>query len=1264
MPRREKPLGSENDPLIRLAADLRALRERAGSPTYRALAERAHYSVASLAAAASGQKLPSLAVTLAYVRACGGDADQWERRWHEVARAVGGVEGPGKGEGGDAGDCPYPGLAPFQPADAERFFGRGRAVAEVRARLERHRLVALFGASGAGKSSVLRAGVMPGLPNGLLLTPGAHPLAECAARLAPLVGAAPDELRRELLAGPRGLHRVLRRTAGGVTTLVVDQFEEVFALCPDVDERELFIAALVTAARDVSGGCQVLLGVRADFYAHCTRYPELVESLRGAQVTLGPMTAEELREAITRPAVLAGCTVESALLARLVAEAAGQIGALPLLSHALRETWHHRRGMTLSLDGFRLAGGMEGALAQSAESFYAALPADRRAMTRDLFLRLTAPGEGTEDTKRRIAREELDPDPVTEEILERLAAARLLTLGDNSVEISHEALIRSWPRLHDWLGSQRDALRIHRQLTEATSAWEQLGRDPDTLYRGTRLALARDMAAVNPGALARRERAFLDASVAAEERERSAARRTTVRLRRLVVLLTVLFLIAATATVYAVRTSRDADRQRDASLSRFVASQADAMRALDPALALQLSLAGFRLAPTTQARGSVLSAFSTPYATQLTPRRHGPPLVGNIPYGRTAALSPTRPLAATAAGDGTVRLWDVRDPHRPAERRVFARHKAVVCAVAFGSGGTTLASADRAGRVLVWPVVQGDDREVIDLERPVCGLAFSPTGLLATAGEDGVVRLWDTAAPGLPGVAALAAGETARDVAFAPDGRTLAVAVGSAVRRWDTTDPRRPRPLAALTGHRGTVWSVAYSSDGRALATASGDGTARVWDLRGATPLARVLAGNRRTVYAAAFSPDGRTLATAGEDQTVQLWDVAGAAAPRRTARLTGHPTMVNALAFQRAGTALLSASQDHTVRLWDLPAPALAAHGDFVFGTAFHPDGGTLATSGQDGVVHLWDTTDPGRPRRLAALTGPDGPVYNVAFNRDGTRLATVGDDRTTRLWDVTTPARPRQLWRVRTHGDGNPEGVAFGPGPAGTTGGTLATGGSDGTIQLLDPGAPGRRPTLVGRHKDYVRAVAFAPSGTHLASASEDGTIGLWDLRPDGSRPLFLRQHTRAVRWVAFSPDGRTLASAGDDRSIRFWDVTDMTRPRYLATALGHASKVYSVAFSADGATLASSGDDRTVRLWDIGDRRHPRERATLTGHTDRLHRLAFSPDGHTVASGSRDGTALLWETDVERVARRICATAHPAVTRAQWRVFLPGVPYRPPC
>ncbi|MFH8350333.1 hypothetical protein [Streptomyces sp. NPDC018045] len=1279
MPRAERPLDSGDSPLLRFAADLRRLRAQAGGPTYRVLAERAHYSAAALSGAAAGRQLPSLAVAVAYVRACGGDVQQWERRWREVAAELAAEAAVRETAGAkDAERAPYAGLAAFRAQDADWFFGRERLVEELATRLQGQRFVALFGASGSGKSSLLRAGLVPCLRARnaqllpLLFTPGSHPLEECAIHLAPHVGRSPGWLRSDLSADHAELNRVLRQIAvlasdEAEVVVVVDQFEEVFTVCGSERERAAFIAALVTAAHAPNSRCRVVLGVRADFYPHCTQHAQLVEALCDAQVTLGPMTSCELHRAIVQPAARAGCRVEGALLAALTAQVHGQVGMLPLLSHALLETWRRRQGTTLTLAGFQAAGGLDGALAQSAEALYTALTGRQQRLARPLFLRLTALGEGTEDTKRRIPRSELDETADLTTVLDHAACARLLTLDRGHVEITHEALIRSWPRLRRWLAEDRDRLRLHRQLTEAAQEWEALGRDSGALYRGTRLALAKSLLKHDETALTVRERAFLDAGLAAETAESAAARRRARRLRRLVALLAVFVVLSAAGALYTVGAERRATEERNSALARKAVAQAAALQVRDPALAAQLRLAAHRLAPQDETRDSVLGTSSQPYTTRLTGHHRGT---------THAAFSPDGTVVATTSMDRTIKLWDVKNRHRPRQLSTLKGHTATVQAAAFRADGRVLATVGWDRTIRLWDVT--DPRQprrlsvVTGHSADISALAFHPTGsLLATGGQDGTARLWDVADPRRP--RALAVLRKHRDnvssVAFSPDGTTLATADYDATTHlWDVTHPARHRHLTTLTS---AGYATAFSPDGTTLATAGTGRTIQLWDVTTASrPRSRTasLAGHTDVINALAFSPDGDMVASAGTDDTVRIWLTAGPGGPPTLLTvLAGHTDMVSSAAFSPDGTTLATASDDYSVRLEDLRA-LTARHTGIVYSVAFSPDGRILATGSADRTVRLWNVTDPAAPTRLATLTGQGEAVHAVAFSPDGRMFATGGAAHTIQLWDVSNPHRPERITTL--------------PGPTGTPGGPgsgvmsvafhprgrlLAGAGTDQTIRLWDlsrPARPRRLAAIPSRTGSLV-SVSFHPSGTVLAASGVDPTIRLWNIA-DPRNPERLRSVTghTDITGLTFVSHGDLMVSYSADRTVRLRAVTPAGSARELSVLRAHTATLQDAAFSPDGTRLASAGNDQIVRLWDTADPRHPVETARLTGHTAKIYSVAFQPRGTALASTDADGSVKLWDTDLDRVTARICRTVHPAITRAQWDQYFPGVAYTPPC
>ncbi|MFJ7780039.1 helix-turn-helix domain-containing protein [Streptomyces yangpuensis] len=1242
--RKTDHLRESDDAARPFPAQLRRLRLQRGL-SLADLARETHYSKGYLSKIETGSKR----VTVDVARRC----DDVLRAGGELLRMAREAESPETGAAGDTvavagprteAECPYRGLPAFTEQDARWFFGRERATAELTERVfERigSGPLMLVAPSGAGKSSLLNAGLVPALRSGGLpmpgadswpvirLTPTAHPLEELLGRAAKVLdgdlGITPGEVREHPHALLDAVHRLsVPRPAAAPglpppplrPVLLVDQFEELFTLCADEDERRAFVRVLCALA--VPGPphvphdpAVVVLGVRADFSGNCLDLPELAPVFTGGLFVLPPMSPGELRESITRPARLAGLALEPGLVPLLLRDvglrddppggATTPSGALPLVSHALMATWRRREGTALTVAGYERTGGIQGAVARTAEEVFARLyPAEQNTLRR-ILVRLVHVADGTGATRRRMARTALmeqlaDAGPASA-ALDTFVRARLITMDSDTVEITHEALLHAWPRLRGWIGADRAGLLIHQQLAHAAAEWELEGRDPSALYRGTRLDTARSWADELDGRtrLAPGEAAFLRESLAARAgRERQAARQARLR-QRMLATLVVLLVLAVGAGGLAYQQRAGALGQERIARSRALALQSAALAAGQPEASMLLAGDAYRTARTTEARGALLSTQSQPFVARLG--GHGGPV-------NTVAFGPDNGVLATGSSDGTVTL-----------RRVSDRR--------------TTATFALAGRVR--------------------SVAVSPDGrTLAAASTDGPARLWDTTG-GRPGAALPASTTGSRAVAFAPDGRTVATGCpDGTIRLWETTGEHRA--VASLAGHTGRVNALSFAADGRMLVSAGADRTVRLWDPVGAAGIA-VLSGHTDEVLGAAFAPDGRTVATGGVDRTVRLWDVAGR---RTTATLTGHSDDVNGVAFTPDGTTVVSAGGDGTTRLWDVAGgrltATLAGHTDYVLGVAVDSRGAMLATAGFDQSVVLWDL------RGAVLASRPFTEVWHAAYSPDGKLLATAEADHAVRLWDVagrrvvaTFEGHTETVFAVdfspdgRTLASAGSDGTiqlwdvaAGGPsaslaGQGGTVfavdfspdGRTLASAGSDGTVRLWDVAS--RRPVATLRgHTDFANDVAFSPDGRTLASAGDDLTVRLWDV--PGRRPLAtLTGHTGAVRGVAFSPDGRTLASSGNDGTVRLWDAR---RHRFESALSGHTGSARGIAFSPDGRTLASSGNDRTVRLWDVAGRR---TLAALSGHTNAVWGVAFAPDGGTVASSSTDGTVRLWNLDV---------------------------------
>ncbi|WP_028808721.1 WD40 repeat domain-containing protein [Streptomyces canus] len=1224
------------------------------------------------------------------------DLGQWQRLWE---RAVAPDEDEGSQPEPPAGVCPYRGLASYRQEDARWFFGRERST-EALVKLLRSAaetgtggLVMLVGASGAGKSSLLNAGLVTALEEGALggagadggrtvqLVPGADPLTELTCRIPELkpVVSAMETIGPDIDHPPESAHAVReavaswaqREAATARPVVIVDQFEEAFTLCSDETARRTFVrllhAACTPAGPDSPAPALVLLGIRADFYERCLDHPELADALQHRHMVLGPLTDGELREAVTGPARAVGLELEPGLAELIVREVgadgprgAHDAGVLPLLSHALLATWQRRKAGRLTLAGYRAAGGIQGAVAATAERAWTGLDPAARTAARLLLLRLVRLGEDTQATRRRGTRRQLaaeSTDPAkTEESLEALVRARLVTLDAETVEITHEALLTAWPRLREWIDEDRSDHLLRQRIEEDGRSWEGSNRDSSLLYRGSRLEQARTWAkSAGDTYLTRSAVEFLAASV-------RLRRRTVLIARGAVSALVVLAMVAVGSAVVAWQ-------QRNDAVFEQVVAEADRVQYADPSLSARIDLVAHRLRPDDEGTNTrLISIVNAPLAT---------PLTGHTGAVYLTSFSPDGKLLATAGYDRTVRLWDVSDRRHPkALGKPLAGGTSWVSSAVFSPDGRTLASAGDDGRIRRWDLA--DPRHPKSLGAPLTGhggtiylIAFSPDGrTLASAGEDRTVRLWNTRDAQRPPTVLTGAGAAVRSVAWSPDGRTLAAGGDDdSVRLWNTTDVRRPRAYdRVLKGHTGLVHSVAFSPDGTELASGSADDSVRLWDVRDPADPRQVgspLTGHTGPIWSVAFSPDGRMLAAASADSTASLWNVSDPAYPSQVGEpLAGSSGEMYALGFSPDGRTLATGSGDSKVRLWSIPA------GDLVGSSgAFRRDGKVLATAGRDGRIRLWNVTDPARPVALGKPFTPvvRDPFSQVLFSPDARTLAVLTTGRV-QLWNVTDPAHPvpRAPALVLHSRFMGPDALAFSP-----DGRTLATAYDSRSLQLwdvTDPAHPVSHGPIAG-HRGYIDGLTFSPDGRTLASSSADGTIRLWKVT-DPARPTLLGKpltgHTGPVNVLVFSPDGHTLASGGDDDTVRLWDVADPAHAEQTGAPLtGHTEAVVSLTYTRDGSRLASGGNDNTVRLWDVAD---PSAAAPIGQSMSPSAKtgsfLAFSPDSRMLGISSGTDTIRLWDLDVDEAIDHICATTGNVLTRQEWAEYLPRLSYDPPC
>jgi class 3 adenylate cyclase/WD40 repeat protein/energy-coupling factor transporter ATP-binding protein EcfA2 len=701
--------------------------------------------------------------------------------------------------------CPYMGLRSYEAADSGLYFGRDEVIGALLGRLSTNRLLSVVGASGNGKSSLVRAGLVPRLRMGalpgsrewevLIITPGAHPLAELASRLGALANLSAAAVLRDLESDARTFDLTVRqalanRPDSARVLLVADQFEELFTLCRDDAERQRFIDALLGAIGVPGGRTMAILAMRADFYGEAARYPGLAEALEASHALLGPMSQDDLRSVVERPAAATGLRIEPGLTDRILRDVGDEPGGLPLLSHALLETWKRREGRTLTANGYAASGGVRGAIAQTADAAYTALSQPEQALARNLFVRLTELGEGTEDTRRRVHFSEAAPVSADGEaaraVINRLADARLLTTAEDSVEVAHEALIREWPRLRAWLDDDREGLRIGRHLTESAQSWERLGRDEGELYRGARLTAAAEWHDRANPALNPLERQFLDASRALHERELLDQRKRVRRLKIGVAALAASLVVAIAGVGLAVVSFTRAQEQRDDAKS----ARDDAAAQRDTAEAAQSAEAAARSKAEEAVTEATLARLETEVPVLTKTNR-------SLAFALAAAAYRLQPGPRTSSLMNVVLADDIRYLHR------------------------------------IWPA-----------EGQLAGFAFSKDGkYLATVTTDGLVELRDRAADRVVATAqSPKTTEISRFVDFARDGTVLVVG-GPSLIVFDVPS-MKPLDFGAPGSDRG---NFIVMPDGRQLISNGSDGL-RVHDLVTGTTSAAVAPPEGRRV--------------------------------------------------------------------------------------------------------------------------------------------------------------------------------------------------------------------------------------------------------------------------------------------------------------------------------------------------------------------------------------------------------------------------------
>jgi WD40 repeat protein len=1160
---------------------------------------------------------------------------------------------------------PYPGLLALDQADAAIYFGRDNDIRRLIERLTARRvqggakLLAVLGASGSGKSSLIRAGLLPRLKrdkaNWIALPPfrpQVHPLDELAQSVGVGLGPGADWRRwREAFVAPdlvralSGLAGDLRAASGqneAQILISIDQAEELFGAADKAEARAFF--EVLNAMQDPSLPFLVVLAMRSDYLGELQKAPGLTAAFE--EFSLKPMPLDCVRDIIEGPARVAGLTVDEDLIVAAMNDAATD-DALPLLAFALRELYD-RFGQTkkLTLQAYRALGDpaaqlspLENAVRSKADEVLAtakASPGDLDAL-REAFVPAMVRVNPQGEYVRRPAHLEALP-PKARPLLESLARARLLTIegvGDAStVEVTHEALLRKWPLLRGWLDQEREFLIGIDQLENYLRDWQRApaAEKTDALLTGLQLTRARSWLAAKPLQLTEDERTFIQASIARQDAEVARRERSRRRVLQASMAASLVLLIIAAGAIWEWHSAQE---EKITAQSGNKAGEAERETGVggDDALALKTAIQAVELRQTQESEFALRTALEAPLEHFIL-HHHA--------EVRSAKFSPDGSRIVTASFDHTARVWDARSGQL---LLTLTGHSDQVWDAAFSRDGKHIVTASSDKSAIVWDAETGEKSAILKGHSAVVETAaFSPDGTrIVTASDDTTARVWD-AETGQMIETLKGHDDKVNNASFSPDGKRIVTASqDKSARMWDAATGK---PLATLK-HSGEVRDAEFSTDGARIVTASADKTAMVWDGQSGH-LLETLKGHTNQVNTAAFSPDGKLIATASNDHTARLWD---SQTGTLLFSLPGHADYVDQAAFSPDGKFVITSSWDRTARIWNAASgqliTSLMGHDSKLISAIYSPDGKRILTASSDETARVWDA---GAGESLSSLSGDTNFVFHADLSPDLSRVVIASANNTLQLKDAemaalmaptaghaanaadAAPVRDEkqiaagayfaQVWNIQT---GRPGAIlkghsglvgraAFSP-----DGKRVVTASFDGIAIVWDADSGQLLKPLTG-HMGIVWDAAFSPDGKRIVTAGADRLAIVWDAN-SGQRLQTLTGHKGMILSAAFSPDGTRIVTASQDHSAQVWDVSS---GKSLARMTGHSWIIYQARFSPDGKRVVTCGADNSVRVWDAAT---GKQQFILSGHTDDVMDAAFSPDGSRIATASDDHTARLW-------------------------------------